>query len=94
MLVTLLYVFYFFLFLQDDYIAGVRRIARTEDEDEDCEGMEVKDEEEGEQQQQRQELEQEQQLNGKVLYDMYGGTPHGHFPIGNDAVRAVMLELL
>ena len=28
-------------------------------------------------------------MNRKVLYDMYGGTPHGHFPIGNGAVRAV-----
>jgi len=27
-------------------------------------------------------------LNGKVLYDIAGGTPHGRFAIGNGAVRA------
>ncbi|CAN6226744.1 unnamed protein product [Urochloa humidicola] len=51
--------------------------------------MEGEEEVEGEEQPRRQqEPEQEQQLNGKVLYDMAGGTPHGRFPIGNGAVRA------
>jgi hypothetical protein len=29
----------------------------------------------------------EQELNGKVLYDLSGGTPHGRFAIANGAVR-------
>lgn len=65
--------------LYDDYIAGVRSISRTE-EDDNHEGMELEDEEQGE--------EQEPRLNGKVLYDIAGGTPHGRFAIGNGAVRA------
>ena len=65
--------------LYDDYIAGVRSISRTE-EDDNHESMELEDEEQGE--------EQEPRLNGKVLYDIAGGTPHGRFAIGNGAVRA------
>jgi len=49
--------------------------------------MGVEDEELGEEQQPRRlEPEQQPQLNGKVLYDMSGSTPHGCFPIGNGAV--------
>ena len=51
--------------------------------------MELEYEEQGEEQQPRRpEPQQEPQLNGKVLYDIAGGTPHGRFAIGNDAVRA------
>jgi len=51
--------------------------------------MELEDEEQGEEQQPRRpEPQQEPRLNGKVLYDIAGGTPHGHFAIGNGAVRA------
>ena len=51
--------------------------------------MELEDEEQGEEQQPRRpEPQQEPRLNGKVLYDIAGGTPHGRFAIGNGAVRA------
>ena len=51
--------------------------------------MELEDEEQGEEQQPRRpEPRQEPRLNGKVLYDIAGGTPHGRFAIGNGAVRA------
>ena len=51
--------------------------------------MELEYEEQGEEQQPRRpEQQQEPRLNGKVLYDIAGGTPHGRFAIGNGAVRA------
>ena len=51
--------------------------------------MELEDEEQGEEQQPRRpEPQQEPRLNGKVLYDIAGGTPHGRFAIGNGAIRA------
>ena len=55
--------------------------------------MELEDEEQGEEQQPRRpEPQQEPQLNGKVLYDIAGGTPHGRFAIGNGAIRAADIK--
>ena len=55
--------------------------------------MELEYEEQGEEQQPRRpEPQQEPQLNGKVLYDIAGGTPHGRFAIGNGAIRAADIK--
>ncbi|TVU09102.1 hypothetical protein EJB05_42543, partial [Eragrostis curvula] len=62
----------------DDYITGVRRAAHPEHEGE---GHEELEEEE-------QEQEQEQVVNGPVLYNISGGTPHGRLAIAHGAVRA------
>ncbi|TVU38458.1 hypothetical protein EJB05_11829, partial [Eragrostis curvula] len=55
----------------DDYLTGARRVSRTEAGDEDDEDLE----------EQGQEQEQEQGLNGPVLYEVSGGTPHGRVAI-------------
>ncbi|TVU33840.1 hypothetical protein EJB05_15652, partial [Eragrostis curvula] len=60
----------------NDYLTGVKRVSRTEAGDEDDEDLE----EEGQ--------EQEQGLNGPVLYEVSGGTPHERVAIANGAVRA------
>ena len=55
--------------------------------------MELEDEEQGEEQQPRRpEPQQEPRLNGKVLYDIAGGTPHGRFAIGNGVIRAADIK--
>ncbi|TVT98410.1 hypothetical protein EJB05_56297, partial [Eragrostis curvula] len=69
----------------DDYLAGVRRVSRSgaeaEGEEHEAEGEEHEDmEEEGQ--------EQEQTLNGQVLYEVSGGTPHGRLAIAHGAIRA------
>lgn len=65
--------------MQEDYIAGARRVARPEEGDGEHESME---EEGGEE-------EHGQDLNEHVLYDISGGPrSHGRLAIANGAVRA------
>jgi hypothetical protein len=52
----------------------VRRVARPNEVDGEYENMEG----EGDVEEERQQV-HEQELNGKVLYDLSGGTPHGRF---------------
>ena len=62
---------------------AVRRVAHPDEVDGEHENMEGEGDVEEESQQVH-----EQELNGKVLYDLSGGTPHGRFAIANGAVRA------
>jgi hypothetical protein len=65
-------------------MSAVRRVARPNEVDGEYEHMEG----EGDVEEERQQV-HEQELNGKVLYDLSSGTPHGRFAIANGAVRAV-----
>jgi hypothetical protein len=64
-------------------MSAVRRVARPNEVDGEYEHMEGEGDVEEESQQVH-----EQELNGKVLYDLSGGTPHGRFAIANGVVRA------
>lgn len=62
-------------------MSAVRRVAHPDQVDGEHEHMEGDLEEDSQQV-------DEQELNGKVLYDLSGGTPHGRLAIANGAVRA------
>ena len=64
-------------------MSAVRRVAHPDEVDGEHEHMEGEGDVEEESQQVH-----EQELNGKVLYDLSGGMPHGQFAIANGAVRA------
>lgn len=64
-------------------MSAARRVAHPDEVDGEHEHMEGEGDVEEESQQVH-----EQELNGKILYDLSGGTPHGRFAIGNGAVRA------
>jgi len=64
-------------------MSAVRRVAHPDEVDGEHEHMEGEGDVEEESQQVH-----EQELNGKVLYDLSGGTPHGRFAIANGAIRA------
>jgi len=64
-------------------MSAVRRVAHPDEVDGEHEHMEGEGDVEEESQQVH-----EQELNGKVLYDLSSGTPHGRFAIANGAVRA------
>jgi len=68
-------------------MSAVRRVAHPDEVDGEHEHMEGEGDVEEESQQVH-----EQELNGKVLYDLSGGTPHGRFAIANGAVRAATKE--